>query len=168
MVLYQICVFGADLKSNMAARVHNVYYLTSRSKVKVPRRSLPYVTHRLMVMHPHTKYHWPISKEKKFYGPNKKILFKKQLFELCLPFERRETYCFSLIFSSFCFFSAKLVWTITCLSFQIGQLYLVCGCLKRVIQLCDTNQVHNSDEGCNGHERYCCNLASLSSVNFHN
>jgi hypothetical protein len=24
MVLYQICVFGADLKSNMAARVHNV------------------------------------------------------------------------------------------------------------------------------------------------
>jgi hypothetical protein len=29
--------------------------------------------------------------------------------------------------------------------------------LKRVIQLCDTNQVHNSDEGCNGHERYCCN-----------
>jgi hypothetical protein len=27
-----------------------------RSKVKVPRRSLWYVTHRLMVMHPHTKY----------------------------------------------------------------------------------------------------------------
>jgi hypothetical protein len=25
---------------------------------------------------------------------------------------------------------------------------------KRVIQLCDTNQVHNSDEGCNGHPRY--------------
>jgi hypothetical protein len=24
MVLHQICVFGADLKSNMAARVHNV------------------------------------------------------------------------------------------------------------------------------------------------
>jgi hypothetical protein len=22
-------------------------------------------THRLMVMHPHTKYHWPISKDKK-------------------------------------------------------------------------------------------------------
>jgi hypothetical protein len=32
-------------------------YLTSRSKVKVPRRSLQYVTHLLMVMHPHTKYH---------------------------------------------------------------------------------------------------------------
>jgi hypothetical protein len=29
----------------------------------------------------------------------------------------------------FCFFSAKLVRTITFLSFQIGQLYLVCGCM---------------------------------------
>jgi hypothetical protein len=27
MVLYQICVFGADLKSNMAVRVHNVFSL---------------------------------------------------------------------------------------------------------------------------------------------
>jgi hypothetical protein len=27
MVLYQICVFGADLKYNMAARVHNVFSL---------------------------------------------------------------------------------------------------------------------------------------------
>ena len=32
-------------------------YLTLRSKDKVPRRSLRYVTHRLMVIHPHTKYH---------------------------------------------------------------------------------------------------------------
>jgi hypothetical protein len=40
-------------------------YLTLRSKVKVPRRSLWYTTHRLMVMHPHAKYHWPISKDKK-------------------------------------------------------------------------------------------------------
>jgi hypothetical protein len=39
-------------------------YLTLRSKVKVPRRSLRYATHRLMVMHPHTKYHWPMSKDK--------------------------------------------------------------------------------------------------------
>ena len=45
-------------------------YLTLRSKVKVQRRSLRYTTHRLMVMHPHTKYHWPISKEKS-YGPDK-------------------------------------------------------------------------------------------------
>jgi len=39
-------------------------YLILRSKVKVPRRSLWYATHCLMVMHPHTKYHWPISKDK--------------------------------------------------------------------------------------------------------
>jgi hypothetical protein len=37
-------------------------------------------------------------------------------------------HCFSLIFF-FCFFSAKLVRTITFLSFQIGQLYLLCGCM---------------------------------------
>ena len=33
------------------------------SKVKVQQRPLWYATHRLMGMHPHTKYHWPISKE---------------------------------------------------------------------------------------------------------
>jgi hypothetical protein len=31
-------------------------YLTLRSKVKVPQRSLQHATHRLMVMHPHTNY----------------------------------------------------------------------------------------------------------------
>ena len=56
-------------------------YLTLRSKDKVPQRSLRYVTHRLMVIHPHTKYHWPISRQK-YYGPDKKILFKKPLFDL--------------------------------------------------------------------------------------
>ena len=56
-------------------------YLTLRSKDKVPRKSLRYVTHRLMVIHPYTKYHWPISRQK-CYGPDKKILFKKQLFDL--------------------------------------------------------------------------------------
>jgi hypothetical protein len=55
--------------------------LTLRWKVKVSRRSLRYATHRLMVVHPHTNYHWPISRQK-CYGPNKKILFKKQLFDL--------------------------------------------------------------------------------------
>jgi hypothetical protein len=35
-----------------------------KSKVKVPRRSLWYATHCLMVMHPHTKYNWPIWKDK--------------------------------------------------------------------------------------------------------
>ena len=43
----------------------------------------------------------------------------------------------------FCFFSAKLVWTITFLSFQIGQLYLVCGCMT--IRRCVT--YHNDLRG---------------------
>ena len=34
-------------------------------EVKVSCRSLHYMTHRLMVMHPHTKYNWPIWKDKK-------------------------------------------------------------------------------------------------------
>ena len=53
---------------NVMARTRKYYlknnYLTLRSKVKIPRRSLRYATHRLMVMHPHAKYHWPISKDK--------------------------------------------------------------------------------------------------------
>jgi hypothetical protein len=103
-------------------------YLTLRSKVRVQWRSLRYATHRLMVIHPHTKYHWPISKEtiiwplgqrsrsneghygmrhtalwscthipniidhlerKKCYGPDKKILFKIQLFDLEVQVPRR-------------------------------------------------------------------------------
>jgi hypothetical protein len=35
-----------------------------KSKVKVPQNSLWYTTHHLMVMHPHTKYNWPIWKDK--------------------------------------------------------------------------------------------------------
>jgi hypothetical protein len=57
-------------------------YLTLRSKVKVQTNVIMVRDTPLMVMHPHTKYHWPISKDKKCYGPNKKILFKKQLFDL--------------------------------------------------------------------------------------
>ena len=60
---------------NVMARTRKYYlknnYLTLRSKVKVQRRSLRYATHRLMVMHPHTKYNWPIWKDKKSYGPDK-------------------------------------------------------------------------------------------------
>ena len=70
---------------NVMPRTRKYYlknnYLTFRSKVRVPRRSLQYTTNRLMVMHPHINYHWPISREK-CYGPDKKILFKKQLFDL--------------------------------------------------------------------------------------
>ena len=56
-------------------------YLTLRSKDKFPRSSLRHVTHYLMVIHPHTKYHWTISRQK-CYGPDKKIIFKKPLFDL--------------------------------------------------------------------------------------
>ena len=71
---------------NVMARIRKYYlknnYLTLRSKVKVPRRSLWYATNRLMVMHPHTNHHWPISKDKKCYGQDKKIPLKKTLFDL--------------------------------------------------------------------------------------
>jgi len=54
---------------NVMARTRKYYlknhYLTLRSKVKVSQSSLRYATHRLMVMHPHTKYNWPIWKDKK-------------------------------------------------------------------------------------------------------
>jgi hypothetical protein len=46
--------------------------LTLRSKVKVPQRSLWYATHRLMVMHPHTNYHWPTSKDKNVMARTRK------------------------------------------------------------------------------------------------
>jgi hypothetical protein len=51
-------------------------YLTLKSKVKVSRKSLWYATHRLMVMHPHTKYNWPIWKDKKSYSPDKLRILK--------------------------------------------------------------------------------------------
>ena len=57
-------------------------YLTLRSKVDVPRRSLWYETHRLMVMHPHTKYHWPILKDKKVLSWTRKYYLKKHYLTL--------------------------------------------------------------------------------------
>ena len=61
-------------------------YLTLRSKNKFPRSSLRYVTHRLMVIHPHTKYYWPISKEKnvmartrKYYSKNIYLTFRSKV-----------------------------------------------------------------------------------------
>ena len=54
---------------NVMTRTRKYYlknnYLTLRWKVKVPQRSLRYATYCLMVMHPHTKYNWPIWKDKK-------------------------------------------------------------------------------------------------------
>ena len=52
-------------------------YLTLRLKVKVPRRSLQYMTHRLMVLHLHTKYHWPISKDKNVMSRTRKYYLKQ-------------------------------------------------------------------------------------------
>ena len=60
--IYQVSLTYLENK-NVMARTRKYYfilYLTLRSKVKVLRRSLWYATHRLMVMHPQTKYHWPI------------------------------------------------------------------------------------------------------------
>jgi hypothetical protein len=41
MVLYQICVFDADLKFNMAARVHNVFSLAEIVKIFLSETSRP-------------------------------------------------------------------------------------------------------------------------------
>ena len=57
-------------------------YLTLRSKVKVPQRSLRYATYRLMVMHPHTKYHWPILKDKNVLAQTRKYFFKNHYLTL--------------------------------------------------------------------------------------
>jgi hypothetical protein len=57
-------------------------YLTLRSKVKVPRRSLWYTTHCIMVIHPHTKYHWPISKDKNVMARTRKYYLKNNYLTL--------------------------------------------------------------------------------------
>ena len=57
-------------------------YLTLSSNVKVPRRSLRYATHRLMVIHPHTKYHWPISKDKNVMAWTRKYYLKNNYLTL--------------------------------------------------------------------------------------
>jgi hypothetical protein len=56
--IYQPCNFEVNLITHLGViALFSYNYLTLRSKVKVPQRSLWYVIHRLMVMHPHTKYH---------------------------------------------------------------------------------------------------------------
>ena len=51
-------------------------------EVKVSQRSLWYATHRLMVMHPHTKYNWPISKDKNVMAWTKKYYLKNNYLTL--------------------------------------------------------------------------------------
>jgi hypothetical protein len=41
MVLYQIYVYGADLKSNMAARVHNVFSFAEILKIFLSETTKP-------------------------------------------------------------------------------------------------------------------------------
>ena len=72
-ISYKLWVEWYYLKNN---------YLTLRSKVKVPRRSLRYETHRLIVMHPHTKYHWPISKDKNVMARTRKYYLKNNYLTL--------------------------------------------------------------------------------------
>ena len=76
-------------------------YMTLRSKVKVPQRSLWYATHRLMVLHPHIKYNWPISKDKnvmawtrKYYLKNNYLTFRSKVIMVCdtLPYGHAPTY----------------------------------------------------------------------------
>jgi hypothetical protein len=65
--------------------IPNKYYLKKQLfdlEVKVQRRSLRYVTHRLMVMHPHTKYHWSISKEKNVMARTRKYSLKNNYLTL--------------------------------------------------------------------------------------
>jgi hypothetical protein len=78
-ILFKFFLFDLEVKGHYSmwhtalwscTHIPNKYYLknnylTLRSKIKVPRRSLWYATHRLMVMHPHTKYNWLIWKDKK-------------------------------------------------------------------------------------------------------
>ena len=85
---------------NVMARTRKYYlknnYLTSGSKVKI-QQSLWYATHHLMDMHPHTKYHWPISKDKKVMvrtsfaekQKRKKKNQTKTIYKCISPFVRR-------------------------------------------------------------------------------
>jgi hypothetical protein len=45
VVLYQICFFGADLKYNMAARVHNVFSLAEILKIFLSETTKPIEAH---------------------------------------------------------------------------------------------------------------------------
>ena len=63
-------------------------YLTLRSKVKVQRRSLRYATHHLMVMHPHTIYHWPISKDKKVMVQTSFAEKKRKIYRFLFNFNK--------------------------------------------------------------------------------
>ena len=82
---YQISLTYLE-RQNVMARTRKYYlknnYLTLRSKVKVPRRSLRYATDHFMDKHPQSKYHWSISKDKYVMARKRKYYLRKQLFDL--------------------------------------------------------------------------------------
>jgi hypothetical protein len=53
---YQISLTYLERQKSYVLDKKILFKKTLFDQVKVPRRSLWYVTHRLMVMHPHTKY----------------------------------------------------------------------------------------------------------------
>jgi hypothetical protein len=67
--------YGADKKILFKKQLFDL-------EVKVPRRSLWYATHHLMVMHPHTNYHWTISKEKNVMARTRKYYLKNNYLTL--------------------------------------------------------------------------------------
>jgi hypothetical protein len=56
MILYQIYVFGTDLKSNMAAMVHNVFSLAEILKSFLSETTKPDVDRRLAMTKAHLTY----------------------------------------------------------------------------------------------------------------
>ena len=56
--------------------------LFKKQYLQVPRRSLWYATHCLLVMHPHTNYHWPISKDKNVMARTRKHYLKNNYLTL--------------------------------------------------------------------------------------
>ena len=83
-------------------------YLTLRWKVKVQRRSLWYTAHHLMIMHPHTKYHWPISKDKTVMVRTSFAEKKQKTKTICLPSHRRMGHGFRFLIPPFLYYPPPL------------------------------------------------------------
>ena len=71
---------------NVMARTRKYYLKKQLFDLEVkrqgPQRSLWYATHRLKVIHPHTKYHWPISKDKNVKARARKYYLKNNYLTL--------------------------------------------------------------------------------------
>jgi hypothetical protein len=134
MSIRRFVVYRNDLRGTM----------TFDLKVKVPSRSLWYKTH----MHPHTKYHWPISKETIIWPWGQRsrshedhyVTWHTTLW-LCthipniIDLPRKTKMLWPGQENTI---QKTIIWpwgqsptkvTITFLSFEIGQWYFVCGCM---------------------------------------